>query len=228
MIEEFEIKIKIKNKLLNLSNINNVIAKFLDSMLCNNKEIKENHYKRVFKEYNFSSPILKEGIVELNNIYSIKLRTKSKTIANELKKYIKKEFEDYNAKLVSIKYRAITVNKKNNWYKTITPTLIRRYEGYWGGIEDFKIDDLIVACENNIRKKYKQIYKEELIGSIIEKLIRTNKYPISIEDYNNTYLCDKYKFKLANNVNKTRVINILLTLGFGERNSRGLGYVKYA
>ena len=227
MIAEFTFNIKFNNDSINLKNLNSNIARFIDSILCKDEVIKDKHYDRIFKEYSFNFPILKDRKIDTESTYSFKLRTMNSLVINQLLQLMGKNYESNNIVLVNLNMKMININKNAFWLRTLTPTLVRRYEGYWRTIEDFTTDDLITALENNIRKKFKQVYGRNLSGSIIDKLAVSNNYPISIEDHSNTYLCDKYNFKLSKNKEKQNIIKLLFALGFGERNARGLGFIEY-
>ncbi len=224
----FEIKLKVfLLKDIEVKEIQTVISSFIDKSLAKDKELLELHNKNTFKYYCFDSlyPIGKNNLYKSENVYSFRIRTVSRKLADCFYNNLPNECgENLKGLVAEIK---ILPKKHLDKIYALTPVVIKNNEGYWKN--KIALEEYERRLTENLIKKYnnfteKQIDEEvELYNGIEFK----NKKPISIKYKGISLLGDKVSLKIADDKLSQELAYMCLGTGLGEMNARGLGFVNY-
>lgn len=198
------------------------ISNLISYAMLKDKNLKEIHEKKTFKNYVFCSlyPVQKDGIYKQNNIYSFDLRGLEFSKIMKLKQVLTGLENDY--------FKIIQINLQNheqikiNKLITLTPTIITTQKGDYDIQDNMElVKDRILA---NIQKKYKNIYNTEVNVDFIKEIKKTNRQPIKIPYKNINMLGNKFEIEVKEDPMSQNLAYLALSIGILEKNSLGLGF----
>lgn len=203
------------------------ICNFIDRNLAKNKELLTFHEKKIYKNYTFNSfyPIEKTNIYKEGNIYSVKIRTIDKKLADYFKKNLANSYTDY-IKGLTIDCRVIPKKHIEKIY-SITPAIIKTENGYWKG--NLSVTEFEKRIKDNLIKKFNNYFNEQMDENfkLFKIVIFDNRKPIAVKYKNVKVLGDKLTLVIDENESAQKLANLALGTSIGEMNARGYGFVNY-
>lgn len=228
-IKVYELDIKIYlMKNINSAKSHEFISELIDKYLSQNEKYLKLHIKNDFKYYCFNNlyPIEKDFTFKEGNIYTFRIRTIDKDIAEYFAKTL---FNGYTntIKVLGVTTKVIPQKHLDN-VTAITPIIMKFECGYWRGKE--KISEVEKRIKNNLIKKYNRYYNENISDDF--ELFLTfnfkNKKPIPSNYKDIVLLGDKMEFKVSNTPIAQKLLYFALGTGLGELNARGFGFMNYS
>ncbi len=224
----YEITLKVYLlKEINVEETQQRIAELIDKSLVRNSEFLELHNENIFKNYCFNSfyPIEKSGIYKADNIYTVKLRTINKILAEYLNNVLANEYTNYIKGLVT-DIRIIPKKHIEKIY-SITPLILKNDDGYWKNSLSF--EEFEKRIKENLIKKYNSINNEKLdenfdLYTFIEI---KNKKPIATSYKGKRILGDKINIVISDDVRAQELAYMAIGTGIGEMNARGQGFINF-
>ncbi len=219
-----------------------ILSKFISFSLCQNEDYEKLHNENKFKNYCFStiSPPQKDKIYKKGNIYSFILRSLDKGFIEDLSIKLRENINNPYLQVLKTEFKTMNQFFINELY-SIPPCIVTSEvrEGrpvYWTVEKDGDILKLAKQLQDNLEKKYKSFYGEELKSkqNFIQLLEIKNQKPQSIFFMKEIKDNKKIKLRLFGNkfqivVNEDKVSQKLafmaLACGIGEKNSLGGGYL---
>ncbi len=207
------------------------ISKYISFSLAKNKKLLELHLKNEFKYYVFNSfhPVEKEQIYKSGKIYEFKIRSIDEIFINKLLPLLKENINNPLFLIVDIQKRV----QKKFFIKEIyslTPIIATAQNGRYWTLEDGDILKLTKQLHDNLEKKYKSFYKQDLKpqNNFINLLELKNKVPQTITIHKDGKLIKFFGNKLKIIPNEDEISQKLtflaLGVGLGEKNSFGGGF----
>ena len=128
----FEIKLKVfLLKDIEIKEIQTVISSFIDKSLAKDKELLELHNKNTFKYYCFDSlyPIGENSLYNGENVYTIRIRTISRKLAEYFLGDLPNEYDE-NLKGLVAEIKILPKKHLDKIY-ALTPVVIKNNDGFW-------------------------------------------------------------------------------------------------
>ena len=230
----FELKCKAYlKKDIDFKNSFETIGRFISFSIMRDEKTKELHQKKGYKYYTFGSflPIEKDGIYKKDNIYEFNIHTPSEILAFSLEKTLRENINNPNLQILQVFTKEIKQYFITELY-TATPTIVTVENGkfYWSISKDGDILKLQRLLHENLEKKYKSFYKEELKieQNFIQLIEIKNHKPQTIQIHKNNKIVKFYgnKFRLVPHEDKVsqKLAFMALSCGLGEKNSFGGGF----
>jgi len=227
---ELECKVYLKRD-IEINKSFNIINKFISFSLARGG-YEEFHNKNIYKMYVFNSlyPFTINEPYKKGKIYSFKLRTIDFELAKAFQKNLPQntnnpDFMFLESPVIEFKQKFITE------LKTITPTIITtQNREFWSLFRDGDILTLQKQLHNNLEKKYKQYFNEEIkpIQNFIQHIEVLNKKQQSIEITKNQKPFKLWgnKFKIIPNDDEIsqKLATLAMAVGLGEKNAYGAGF----
>ncbi len=229
----YELKITILLKTdIELANANQTLAKAINFILTQNEYTRELHCKNGLKSYVFSLPYpidIQTKIYQKDRVYLFSIRSIDEKFINTFKENLKKVNLD-ECSILASELKIINQFKIKN-IETITPTILTITEDEktrnWTK-KDKDLNFVIERFQNNLEKKYKQFFAEELKSNnyFIDGFSILNKKPILAKYKNNSILGNKFKLYIRDDEISQKLAFLALGVGLAEKNSLGFGYCK--
>lgn len=224
----YEIKLKLfLIKDITLKETQSRLASFIDKSFSKEEELIKFHEENKFKNYCFDLlyPIEEDKIYKKDNIYTLRIRTVSKTLADFFSSKLVNCFDKYMKALVSeIK---IIPKKPIEKIYSITPVVLKNEEGYWK--HKISLEDFERRLKENLIKKHNVLTNSkinedfEFYNSIEFK----NHKPIATNYKDIKLLGDKISLTIADNENAQKLAYMALGCGVLEANGRGFGFMNF-
>lgn len=203
------------------------IADLIDQSLVRDDKFLSIHNKNMYKNYCFNSfyPLEREGIYKVGNIYTIKIRTIDKDIANYLNNKLANEYTDC-IKGLTTEIHIIPKRYIEKIY-TITPLIIKNDSGYWKNSLSF--DGFEKRLKENLIKKYNNINDTKIDEDfqLYTSIELNNRMPIACPYKGKKLLGDKVNLVIADDEMAQNLAYMSLGVALGEINARGYGFVNY-
>lgn len=203
------------------------IAELIDKALAKNDEFLEMHNENTFKNYCFKSfyPIDESGIYKADSIYTLKIRTINKDLAQYLNNILANEYTSWIKGLVT-EIRIIPKKHIEKIY-SITPVILKNNDGYWKNCITFEAFEKRI--KENLIKKYNFINNEKLDEDfeLYTAIELKNKKPIAISYKGKRILGDKINIVLSDDPRAQELAYMAIGTGIGEMNARGQGFVNF-
>lgn len=225
-VYEISLKVFLLND-IKIENSQEKIGEIIDLALGKQAEFLKLHEENSFKYYCFNSfyPLELDGIYKSNKVYTVKIRTISKELAQYFNEALAKEYSKYIKGLVA-EVRILPQKHIEKLY-TITPLIIKTENGYWKN--SFKLEEFEKRIKENLIKKYNQINKTKIDEEfeLYNAIEINNKRPIASSYKGKRFLGDKINLVISNEKAAQELAYMALGTGLGEMNARGMGFVNY-
>lgn len=190
--------------------------------------------KRVFKPYCFGGliPGKDEKIYQQGSTYKFSIRTIDETLAKLLVKLLRENINHSTLQVLEVHKKTIKQFFISELY-SVTPIVVslpqvnKQKPKFWSLQDDLSI--LMSQLQNNLLRKYKHFYKEELKPkqNFIQFLEIKNKKPQSIHISKKNFKYYGSKFKIVPNEDEIsqKLAFMALCVGAGEKSSYAAGFV---
>lgn len=229
----FELKCKAYLKRdLDFKDSFDAISKYISFSMMQSDDYKNLHNSNEFKHYVFNSfyPLEKDKIYKKDKLYTFILRSLDEKFIDTLQDKLRQNINNPNLLVIEAKKN----ERKQFFIKelySVTPVVVTISKGlYWSIQKDGDIFKLLKQLQDNLEKKYKSFYKQELEPkqNFIQSIELKNKVPQSIfitKDKQKVRLFGN-KFKIIPNEDEVsqKLAFIALGAGLGEKNSFGAGF----
>ena len=202
------------------------IASCIDRTLLKSARWGEFHSENRYKGYSFCAPypLSEGGYYREHQVYQILIRTVLPDLADYLAKSLP-EYEDVCMKGLICEMKEIQKFHVSSMY-SITPVIVKGEKNqYWRDNMDFL--EFERQIKNNLIKKYKAFYQEELeenfeLYSYIEL---KNRMPIKICYKKIHLLGGKVQLQITEHPSAQKLAFMAYAAGIGTMNQRGYGFV---
>lgn len=203
------------------------IAELIDKSLAYESNFLDFHNKNMFKGYCYNSlfPLEGDGVYKNGKVYSIKIRTINKELAEHFKLYLCDE-KTKCLKGLTVEERVIPKKHIEKIY-SITPCVIKTDTGYWRG--NLSLADYENRIKSNLIKKYNQLLQRKIEENfpVYNFIFFDNKKPVSTVMKDVELLGDKLTLIISDDEESQDLAYLALGTGIGEANGRGFGFVNY-
>jgi CRISPR-associated endoribonuclease Cas6 len=214
-----------------------IISKYLSFSYSQNEQYEKLHKQNVFNDYCFGGflPIESDKIYKAGNSYNFTIRGVNQEFVNYFQNSIKHNVDNPNFIVVQIHKTIINQNFITELYSA-TPVIVSSSKIddkplYWTLEKDGDIIRLQELLHNNLLKKYKHFFKEELnpIQNFIQLIEIKNRVPqtINLQNKNGkSFRLFGNKFRIVPNEDEVsqKLAFLALGIGLGEKNSYGGGF----
>ncbi len=208
------------------------IAKYISYSMAQDEKLKKLHEKSGFKNYCFGTlyPTEAEKVYQQGKTYSVAIRSLSEEIIDILSQQLRRNINNPNLQLLETTKKSHPQRFIRELY-TVTPTITTIDKNlFWTVGKDSDILRLQRQLHDNLEKKYKRFYGEEIepIQNFIQLLEIKNQKPQIIE-----FSKDGKKIKLFGNKFKIiphedeisqKLAFVAMGAGLGEKNAFGGGF----
>lgn len=214
-------------KEINFHESQSKIADLIDQTLVKEEKFLDIHNKNMYKNYCFNSfyPLERDGVYKVGSIYTIKIRTIDKDIANYLNDKLANEYTEC-IKGLTIEVKIIPRNHIEKIY-TITPIIIKNDNGYWKNSLNF--EGFEKRLKENLIKKYNYINNTKIDEDfqLYTAIELNNRMPIACPYKGKKLLGDKVNLVISDDEMAQKLAYMSLGVAVGELNARGYGFVNY-
>lgn len=203
------------------------ISGFIDSGMAKVPDLLQLHNENAYKNYCFNSfyPLESGKVYKHGKIYTIKIRTVDKKLADFFNEKLVNHFNDTIKGLTST-IKIIPQRYIEKLY-SITPVILKNDDGYWKG--KLPLTEFENRLKVNLIKKYNAIMgtkvnEEFQLYTSIEFL---NKKPIAFNYKGKKILGDKISINISDDKTAQELSYMALGTGILEMNARGAGYMNY-
>jgi CRISPR-associated endoribonuclease Cas6 len=209
-----------------------VISKYI-SFCMTKAGFEELHKSKGYKYYTFGGflPLEKEKVYKQGKTYSFTFRCLDEKLASALAKALRENVNNPNMLVLETQKKKISQFFITELYSA-TPVIVTLENGkYWSIQESGDIMLLQKQLHDNLEKKYKSFFKEELHvnQNFIQLLEIKNKVPQSIITHKKEQAIRFFgnKFRIVPNEDEVsqKLAFIALACGAGEKNSYGGGFM---
>ncbi|MDR0580182.1 MAG: CRISPR-associated endoribonuclease Cas6 [Campylobacteraceae bacterium] len=208
------------------------IAKYVNYSL-HLANLGEIHESRDYKYYTFGSfyPIEQDKIYKKGKIYQFTIRTLNKTLATALHNDLKNNTNNRHFTVVETIKRDIPQFFINEIY-SVSPVVVSVDNGrFWTIKESGDVEQLKELLHNNVKKKYKSFFDEEIDvrQNFIQLIEIKNKTPQSIiikkDNRNIRFFGNKLRIIPNEDEISQKLAFTAFGCGLGEKNSYGGGFI---
>ncbi len=202
-----------------------VIGKNINKLMLLDKDLKELHPKKEYKNYVFDNfyPLEKDKFYKKDKLYIFKIRGLDiefmKKVHNLL--YI---LESSDFQIISVDEKEVNKSYIKELY-TINPVIITIDNKPWMQGDDLEL--FKERLQANLEKKYKNFYDEEInINGLFTKNIEfKNRMPMHFNYKNIKLLANKVSIMVEDNEEAQKLAFLAMAVGLGEKNSAvGAGF----
>lgn len=204
------------------------IPYFVDSILIQDAVYQDFHMENKLKGYttDLLYPMEKDGVYKRHKVYTFRLRTLDKKLAQ----YLLNRVSNHTIKEMKGLVSEIRVIKKGLFEKlyTITPVIVKTQEHcYWK--ECLSLEEYEEQLKKNLWKKYRYFTGKEPDESlqIWDSLVFKNQGVIPFPYKNITLPGDKLELYISSNAQAQEIAYMMLATGMGDLNSRGASFMGY-
>lgn len=203
------------------------IAELIDKTLISTERYQKFHNQNSYKYYTFNSfyKLEPDGIYKEGKIYSVRIRTVDRNLAEYFQEKLKNAYTS-SLKALTIKRRILKRGYIAKIYN-ITPSIIKTDSGYWR--RNLSVGDYERRLRENLIKKYNFYYGTKINEDfeLFQRIEFNNKKPIACSYKSINLLGDKLDLYIAENQTAQELAYFSLGSGFGEMSSRGYGFSGY-
>ncbi|WP_409068453.1 CRISPR-associated endoribonuclease Cas6 [Clostridium sp. FAM 1755] len=206
-----------------------IIGKNINKSMLLDKDLKEIHPKKQYKNYVFNSfyPIERDKFYKKDRLYIFNIRGLSKEFLDKI--------ETCLCNLESNEFNVISTSKKEIKQRYIkelytqTPLIITVDDKPWLQ-KDGDLDLFKQRLEDNLEKKYKSFFNGDIDvkGKFIKSIEFKNRKPMHYNYKNGIkLLANKVSIQIEDNEEAQKVAFLARAIGLGEKNSSiGAGFCK--
>ena len=204
------------------------ISELINKSFLGDKVMKNKHERNEYKYYVFDNlyPRSKYKYYRKNRIYIFNIRTSIEVMYNSMYNLLNSIETDFFA-TISISKKELHIAKIKE-IMTVTPAVMTIEGSYW--TLDNGLEELERGINNNLLKKYKQLYgKEDLKkDSFFYDIEILNNKPIGIKYKGISFLGHKMRLKIKEDEDSQKLAKLAISAGILEKNSScGMGYCTY-
>lgn len=217
-----------------------ILSKYISYSLCQMEDYKQIHNQNRYKHYNFSTiyPPQKDKVYKKGEIYSFIIRGLDEKFIKELSTKLRENINNPYLQVLDSKLKTTNQFFINELY-SISPTIVtvKKEDGkrqFWTVQSDGDIMKLIKQLQDNLEKKYKDFYKQNIkpTQNFIQLIEIKNQKPQSIYFRKTTneqekrvrLFGNKFQFVINEDEVSQKLAFLALGSGMGEKNSFGGGY----
>ena len=227
-IKVYELRVKVfLLESIPFRELQNVLANFIDSALCQNQKLLAFHEEKCCKFYCIGTlwPLEKGGTYYKEQIYTLTVRT----VVPELAKYFYDVLKDHHTKQIKGLITEIRIIPKKiiNEIYSLNPVLIKTPEGYWRSYMSFEEYEKRLFA--NTVKKYNSFTGEHIQEDFpfYTRISFLNRHPIVCKYKDISLLGDKLKLQIADDERSQELGYFVLGTSLGMNSSRGNGFCNY-
>lgn len=205
---------------------NEILGKFISSVMLFDSELIQMHGETGFKHYCFNSlyPVEKDGIYKAGRVYIFKIRSLNETFIRKMKSLLS-GYDGGICRVLSIQLQRFNNSYLSNLY-TVTPAVVTMETGKnWTRDDDFII--LKNRLQANLEKKYHAFFGENVDREIdmMQRIEMLNEKPMVINYKNTKFLGNKFKIWVNDHEDSQKLAFVAMACGLGEKNSSvGAGF----
>ncbi len=217
-----------------------ILSKFINFSMLSDEELKKHHEKKGFKNYTFGGffPIEKDKIYKKGKTYSFTIRSLNEEFINKIDTLLRQNINSFNLQIVETSRKTIKQFFINELY-SVTPVIVSipkendEKQRFWSINDDIFL--LQKQLQDNLLKKYKSFYAEELetTQNFIQLFEIKNRVPQSIyftksfngKDQTIRLFGNKFRFIVNEDEVSQKLAFVALACGLGEKQSYSGGFV---
>lgn len=207
--------------------LQNTLANFVDSALCQNEELVSFHEENCYKFYSVGTlwPLEKGMTYRKDHIYTLTVRTVDPDLARYFSEVLKNHYTR-KAKGLTVENRIIPRKMISEIY-TLSPLILKSDDGYWRSY--MSLDEYENRLFANTVKKYNAFTGERIEEDFLlyTSITFLNRHPIVSKYKNISLLGDKISLQVADDIESQEIAYFILGTGLGELNSRGAGFCNF-
>ena len=207
--------------------LQNVLANFVDSALCQNEKLISFHEENRYKFYNIGTlwPVERGMTYKKDQLYTLTVRTTEPKLARYFSDVLR-NCHTQTIKGLTVENRIIPRKMIDEIY-SLSPILIKTSEGYWRS--HMSLDEYEKRLFVNTVKKYNSFTGQQIEEDfpLYTNITFLNKHPIVCGYKNINLLGDKLRLQIADDEKSQELAYFILGTGLGEVNSRGAGFCNF-
>lgn len=205
----------------------NVLANFVDSALCQNEKLISFHEENRYKFYSIGTlwPVERGMTYKKDQLYTLTVRTTEPKLARYFSDVLR-NCHTQTIKGLTVENRIIPRKMIDEIY-SLSPILIKTSEGYWRS--HMSLDEYEKRLFVNTVKKYNSFTGQQIEEDfpLYTNITFLNKHPIVCGYKNINLLGDKLRLQIADDEKSQELAYFILGTGLGEVNSRGAGFCNF-
>ena len=207
--------------------LQNVLANFIDSALCQNEKLISFHEENRYKFYSIGTlwPVERGMTYKKDQIYALTVRTTDAELARCFSDVLRNHYTKI-IKGLTVENRIIPRKRIGELF-ALSPVIIKSDEGYWRS--HMSLDEYEKRLFANTVKKYNSFTGEQIEEDfpLYTNITFLNKHPIVCGYKNISLLGDKLRLQIADDEKSQELAYFILGTGLGEANSRGAGFCNF-
>lgn len=207
--------------------LQNVLANFVDSALCQNEKLISFHEENRYKFYSIGTlwPVERGMTYKKDQLYTLTVRTTEPKLARYFSDVLR-NCHTQTIKGLTVENRIIPRKMIDEIY-SLSPILIKTSEGYWRS--HMSLDEYEKRLFVNTVKKYNSFTGQQIEEDfpLYTNITFLNKHPIVCGYKNINLLGDKLRLQIADDEKSQELAYFILGTGLGEVNSRGAGFCNF-
>ena len=207
--------------------LQNVLANFVDSALCQNEKLISFHEENRYKFYSIGTlwPVERGMTYKKDQLYTLTVRTTEPKLARYFSDVLR-NCHTQTIKGLTVENRIIPRKMIDEIY-SLSPILIKTSEGYWRS--HMSLDEYEKRLFVNTVKKYNSFTGQQIEEDfpLYTNITFLNKHPIVCGYKNINLLGDKLRLQIADDEKSQELAYFVLGTGLGEVNSRGAGFCNF-
>ncbi|GAA0182532.1 CRISPR-associated endoribonuclease Cas6 [Clostridium sediminicola] len=202
-----------------------IIGKNINKLMLLDKELKELHPKKDYKNYVFNNffPLEKDKFYKKNKLYIFRIRGLNLEFMQKVYSCLQiLDSDDFE--VISVAKNEIEQKCIKELY-TVTPMIVTEDNKPWLQNDDLEL--FISRIEANLEKKYKSFFNEDIDikGRFIKSLSFKNRVPMYFNYKGIKLLGNKVSIQIQNNEEAQKIAFLATAVGIGEKNSSvGAGF----
>lgn len=208
-----------------------ILSKYI-SYSMHQSELKYVHDKDGFKHYVYGGflPIEKDKLYKKGSTYKFSIRSIDEKFIDTLSKSLRQNIDNENLLIVSTDKKVIKQFFISELYSATPVVVSTSNNKYWTMQESSDILQLQKQLHDNLEKKYKDYFKEEIevVQNFIQLLEIKNQKPQNIQIHKNNKKIRLFgnKFRIVPNEDEVsqKLAFMAMACGLGEKNSYGGGF----
>ena len=207
--------------------LQNAVANFVDSALCQNESLISFHETNCYKFYSVGTlwPLERGMTYKKDQIYTLTVRTVEPILARYFSEVLKNHYTQ-KMKGLTVENRIIPHKMISEIY-TLSPVIMKSDEGYWRSY--MSLDEYEERLFSNLVKKYNSFTGEQIEEDfpLYTNITFLNRHPISCKYKRISLLGDKLSLQIADDEKSQKLVYFILGVGLCELNSRGAGFCNF-
>lgn len=225
-VYEMRIKVYLLEN-IHFQELQNALANFVDSALCQCEELISFHEENCYKFYSIGTlwPVERGMTYRKEQIYTLTVRTVDPDLARYFSEILRNHYTR-KIKGLTVENRIIPRKMISEIY-TLSPVIMKSDDGYWRSY--MSLDEYEGRLFANTVKKYNAFTGEQIEEDfpLYTNITFLNRHPISCRYKNISLLGDKLSLQVADDMKSQEIAYFILGTGLCELNSRGAGFCNF-